>query len=93
MRAVLRRLLHLIALHGSHFVDDALEDALDRFMRQRSVIVGENVGVHLIFAFGFVDGKVPLLLDAANSFDYGGTLVQKIQKAAIQHVDLGAVLI
>jgi hypothetical protein len=92
MRSVLRRLLHLIALHGSHFVDDAFENALNRLMRQRAVIVGEYVGVYLIFAFGFVNGEVPLLFDAANSFDNGGALVQQIQKAAIQHVDLAAVL-
>jgi hypothetical protein len=80
-------------LHGSHFVDDALEDPFNRFMRQRSAIVSEDVSVYLVFAFGFVDSEAPLLFNAANSFDYGRSLVQKVQKAAIQHVDLGAVLL
>ncbi len=74
-------------LHGSHFIDDALEDALDGFGRQRPGVMAQHVRKYLVLALGFVHREMKLLFDAADLFDDRSALVEQLQELQVELID------
>ena len=85
-------LAHLFLLDGPHLIDDAFENALERFRVQWPGIVAGDVFKDLIFALGFVDGHGELALDTADFVHDSGSLVEQVDDLEVQLVDLTAAI-
>src|SRR5262249_39551328 len=69
-----------------------LENPLQCVRIERSLIVRAKVAIHIVFALGFVDGKVHLLLDLSDFLDDPCAPVQRCEQLAIDRIDLIAKL-
>ena len=74
-------------MYGAHFVDDALKEALDGICRKRAMVVGNHILKYLVFAFGFVNRQIEMLLDAADLLDDTCALVQQIKQPEIYFIN------
>ena len=78
---------HPVLLDAAHFVDDALENALQPVRRQRTVVVRVDVIENLSLPVGLVDRQRGGPLRAADLFDDRGSLVEQVDQTAIEPVD------
>src|SRR5713226_7774466 len=82
--------MHGGAFGSAGFVDDALEEAADRRVRQRPRIVVLRVGQYFALAVGLVQRNFGLLFELADFQSAPRALVQELDELLIDFVDAAA---
>ena len=84
---------HADALDAAHLVDDALEDAAQRGVGERPLVGAVHVGEDQLLAFRLVDRQPGFALHPTDVFHHTGPLVEQLNDAAIDFVDVLAQLV
>src|SRR5216683_5191007 len=79
--------VHGVALGGARFVNDALEEAADRRVRQRARIIAFGILKHLVLAVRLVQRNFRRLLEPADFKSTLRALVQKLNELLVDFVD------
>jgi hypothetical protein len=79
--------VHGFALGAARFVDDALEEAADRGIGQRSGIGALGVLQDFALAVGLIKRKILRLLEFADFECATGSLVEKLDELAVDVID------
>src|SRR6266481_1545906 len=80
--------MHGFALGAACFVDDALEEAANGGVGERSGIDALGVFEDFAFALGLIERKTLGLLEFADFEGAAGTLVEELDEFAIDFIDL-----
>src|SRR5260370_18334467 len=79
--------VHGVALGGARFVNDALEEAADRRVRQRARIIAFGILQPLVLAVRLIQRNFRRLLELADFKRTLGALVQKLNELLVDFVD------
>src|SRR5215831_1144438 len=82
--------MHGVAFGGACLVDDALKQAADGSVCERSLIVAFGIFEDLLFAVRLVQRKMVLLFQFADFQRAGGTLIEKLDELTVEFVDAAA---
>src|SRR6266481_8522739 len=80
--------MHGFALGAAGFVDDALEEAANGGVGERAGIDALGVFQNFALALGLIERKIFGLLEFADFEGAAGTLVEQLDKFAIDFIDL-----
>src|SRR5260370_2378742 len=79
--------VHGVALGGARFVNDALEEAADRRVRQRARIIAFGILQHFVLAVRLIQRNFRRLLKLADFKRTLRALVQKLNELLVDFVD------
>src|SRR4029077_3368852 len=82
--------MHGFALGAAGFVDDALEEAANCSVGERTGIDALGIFQDFALALGLIERKIFGLLEFADFESAAGTLVEKLDEVAVDFIDLAA---
>src|SRR6267142_1747748 len=82
--------MHGLALGAAGFVDDALEETANGGVGERAGIDALGIFQDFALSLGLIERKILGLLEFADFESAAGTLVEQLDKFAIDFIDLAA---